>query len=189
MLIKFAYTHTLIYNHSPQRLFLCKGEVAIGSGLIDGYRWALRGTGHDASATGNDKMKAWVNTHTHTHTHTHLDLVAPASKVSKRLNGHANVCFQGQSINGTRVNRLNSCQLLLVFLHQVSQTTHKRSQKVPILLKIKYAQQELLWEINSRSNDHTVLLFVLQMSLAFHIYVKYWPSSSKSTKLSNTSYR
>lgn len=51
----------------------------------------------------------------------YLNLVTPASKVSEGLDGHANVCLEGQRVHSSRVDGLDGGQLLLVFLHQVCQ--------------------------------------------------------------------
>lgn len=62
-------------------------------------------------------------------TRAHLYLVAPAGEVSERLDGHAHVSLQGQSVHGSRIHGLDGGQLLLVLLHQVGHSERRQGDK------------------------------------------------------------
>jgi len=52
---------------------------------------------------------------------TDLYLVTPAGEVSECVDGHADVGLESQGVDGPGVEGLQGGQLLLVFLHQLSQ--------------------------------------------------------------------
>lgn len=53
------------------------------------------------------------------------NLVAPPSKISKSLDRHANVRLERQSVDGTRVERLDRRQLFEVGFHEVGKLVHE----------------------------------------------------------------
>ena len=58
----------------------------------------------------------------------HLDLVTPAGEVAEGLDRHTHVGLEGQGVHGPRVHGLNGGQLLLVFLHKISQSWRERGK-------------------------------------------------------------
>ena len=51
----------------------------------------------------------------------YMDLVTPPSEVAEGVYREANVCLECQRVHSTRVHTLQSSQLLLMLLHQISQ--------------------------------------------------------------------